>query len=322
MIEYTKDIILSSNLSLRRNIRGYDFPASMSYEASGEIIDIFRGIFGDRLILLEELDENTLNELINSFVLSEDCTTKALTIGLVFEDDYIIVINDRDHLSINVRDFNLDLKSAYKKASLLEEGLDESLDFAFSPEYGYLTQDGRNTGNGLEIFVKCFFFAMVDDEKAYFGLKQSLIHEAIYLQKFVPKNYKRYADDLYLLKNIGNYWKDIDKILAKFEKALDILVRNERRFRRDYLVLNGIKEAEIEDYIEVMLSNLKLGLDKSLELLAKDLYGLKKYRLLAFDTDFTNDELDYLIFNLTKNKYEGNRDDRRNLFLKEYIEER
>lgn len=322
MIEYTKDIILSSNLSLRRNLRGFDFPATMTYEASKEIIDIFRGIFKDRLILLEDLDEDRLNDFINSFILSEDCTKKALQIGLVVEDDYVIVINDRDHLAINVRDFNLDLRNAYKKATLLEEGLDKSLDFAFSPEYGYLTQDGRNTGNGLEIFVKCFLFAMLDDDKAYFGLKQSLIHEGIYLQKFYPKYYKRYADDLYLLKNIGNYWKDIDSNLAKFEKALDVLVRNERRFRRDYLVLNGIKEEEIEDYIEVMLSNLKLGLDKSLEMIAKDLFGLKKYRILAFDTDFTNDELDYLIFNVTKNKYKGNRDDERYLFLREYIKER
>ena len=79
---------------------------------------------------------------------------------------------------------------------------------------------------------------------------------------------------------------------------------------------------EIEDYIEIMENNLKLGMDKSLELMSKDIYGLKKYKILGFDTDFTNEELDYLIFNLTKNKYKGNRDEDRYLFLKEYIKER
>lgn len=322
MIEYSKDIILSSNFSLRRNLEGFDFPASMTLEASKEVIEIFRKIYGDKLILLEDLDEDELNQLINSFVLSEDCPNKLSEIGLVIEDDYILTINDRDHLAINIKGFNLDLKSAYKKAYLIEEKLDEILDFAFSQEFGYLTQDGRNAGSGVEVFVKAFLFAMVDDDKAYFGLKQSLLHERIYIDKFLPKYYKRYADDIYILKNIGNYWKDMEEAMDKFEKALDTLVRNERRFRRDYQVLNSIKDEEIEDYINIMENNINLGLDKSLELMSKDIYGLKKYNILGFDTNFTNDELDYLIFNLSKNKYKGNRDEDRYLFLKEYIKER
>ena len=54
----------------------------------------------------------------------------------------------------------------------------------------------------------------------------------------------------------------------------------------------------------------------------ENLYILKKYRILGFDTDFTDEEIDYLIFNLTKNKYKGNRDEDRYLFLREYIKER
>ena len=72
MIEYSKDIILNSNLSIRRNLKGYDFPTTMTYEDSQEIIKIFKDIYNDELILLSDLDENTLNKLINDMVLSED----------------------------------------------------------------------------------------------------------------------------------------------------------------------------------------------------------------------------------------------------------
>ena len=321
-MDYSKNIILESNLSIRRNIEGYDFPATMTLEASEKIIEIFRNIYADKLILLEDLDENTKNELINSFVLSEEADKKLAQIGLVIEDDYILTINDRDHLAINVRNFDLDTKKAYKKALDVEEKLDEILDFSFSPEFGYYTQDARNTGSGLEIFVKTFLFAMVDDEKAYYGLKQSLLREGMYLTRFTPKYNSAYSDDVYLIKNIGNYRKDIDSYVDKFDRSLDILLRNERRFRRDYMHINKVKSEEIEDRINISLTNLKEGLVKTLDLMVENLYMLKKYRVIGFDTDFTDEEIDYLIFNLTKNKYKGNRDEDRYLFLREYIKER
>lgn len=321
-MDYSKNIILESNLSIRRNIEGYDFPATMTLEASEKIIEIFRDIYGDKLVLLEDLDENTKNELINSFVLSEEADKKLAQIGLVIEDDYILTINDRDHLAINVRNFDLDCKKAYRKALDVEEKLDEILDFSFSSDLGYYTQDARNTGSGLEIFVKTFLFAMVDDEKAYYGLKQSLLREGMYLTRFTPKYNNFYSDDVYLIKNIGNYRKDIESYVDKFDHNLDILLRNERRFRRDYMHINKVKREEIEDRINISLTNLKEGLVKTLDLMIENLYILKKYRILGFDTDFTDEEIDYLIFNLTKNKYKGNRDEDRYLFLREYIKER
>ncbi len=321
-MDYSKNIILESNLSIRRNIEGYDFPATMTLEASEKIIEIFRNIYADNLVLLEDLDENTKNELINSFVLSEEADKKLAQIGLVIEDDCILTINDRDHLAINVRNFDLDCKKAYRKALDVEEKLDEILDFSFSSDLGYYTQDARNTGSGLEIFVKTFLFAMVDDEKAYYGLKQSLLREGMYLTRFTPKYNSAYSDDVYLIKNIGNYRKDIDLYVDKFDHNLDILLRNERRFRRDYMHINKVKSEEIEDRINISLTNLKEGLIKTLDLMIENLYILKKYRILGFDTDFTDEEIDYLIFNLTKNKYKGNRDEDRYLFLREYIKER
>ena len=64
-MEFTKDIILSSNLSLRRNIKGYDFPTTMTYDESLVIMDIFKNIFDDRLVLLTDLDDSTIDRLID-----------------------------------------------------------------------------------------------------------------------------------------------------------------------------------------------------------------------------------------------------------------
>lgn len=322
MIDYYKDIILENNLSLKRNIDGYNFPISLSEKDSLEIIEKFREIYGDELILLDEIDENTLNKLINAGIITEDSKNKEAVIGLVFEDDYILVINDKDHISINISNFGEEIKLAYERAMEIEEDLDKKFDFSFSPQYGYLTSFGRDCGNGIEIRFKLFLFGLLDNTQAYLTLKSSLAHDGIYLTRFVPEYFKSYDDDIYILKNFGNYREKIDEYLENLEDNLDIIIRNERRFRRDFQSLNGLNDEDIKDSIKILEDNLESKNLKTMTAMINCLYDLKKYNILGFKTKLSNQEIDYLIFNITKDKYKGNRDNERYEFLNSYMEAR
>lgn len=322
MIDYYKDIILENNLSLKRNIEGYNFPISLLEKDSLEIIEKFREIYGDELILLDEIDENTLNKLINAGIITEDSKNKEAVIGFVFKDDYILVINDKDHISINISNFGEEIKLAYERAMEIEEDLDKKFDFSFSPQYGYLTSFGRDCGNGIEIRFKLFLFGLLDNTQAYLTLKSSLAHDGIYLTRFVPEYFKSYDDDIYILKNFGNYREKIDEYLENFENILDTVVRNERRFRRDFQSLNGLNDEDIKDSIKILEDNLESKNLKTLTAMINCLYDLKKYNILGFKTKLSNQEIEYLIFNITKDKYKGNRDNERNEFLNSYMEAR
>ena len=322
MIDYYKDIILENNLSLKRNIENYNFPNTMNEKDSLEIIESFREIYGDDLILIDELDEITLNKLINAGIISPDSMNKEAVIGLVFFDDHILVINDGDHVSINITNFGEEIKLAYDRAMEIEGDLDKKLDFSFSPQYGYLTSLGRNSGNGIEIRLKMFLFGLLDNSQAYLSLKSSLAHEGIYLTRYIPEYFKSYDDDIYILKNFGNYRKDMGEYLENFENILDTIVRNERRFRRDFQSLNGINDEDIKDTIKILEDNLYSKNLKSLTSMVNCLYDLKKYNVLGFSTKLSNQEIDYLIFNITKNKYKGNRDEERYEFFNSYMEAR
>lgn len=322
MIEYAKDIILNSNLSLRRNLKDFDFPTTMTYEDSQKVIEKVKEIYPDEVILLSEIDENTLNKLINDMVLTEDCDSKLAQIAIVIKDDYILTINDRDHIAINIRNFDMDVKKAYKRAYEIEAYLDEAIDFAFMAEYGYLTSDARNAGSGLEIRLKMFLFGLVSAEESYYGFKQGLMSHGMYAERYVPQYYDRYADDIYMVKNFGNYRQDIDSYIDKLATNIDSLVRNERRFRRDYQVLNNVSDEDILEEVAISLSILNREQLKSLNTIARELYKLKKYNKLGFNTDLTSNELDYLIFNLSKNKYKGKKDPERIEFLNSYMKER
>ncbi|MDU4446794.1 ATP--guanido phosphotransferase [Anaerococcus vaginalis] len=322
MIDYYKDIILENNLSLKRNIEGCNFPISLSEKDSLEIIEKFREIYGDELILLDEIDENTLNKLINAGIITEDSKNKEAVIGFVFKDDYILVINDKDHISINISNFGEEIKLAYERAMEIEEDLDKKFDFSFSPQYGYLTSFGRDCGNGIEIRFKLFLFGLLDNTQAYLTLKSSLAHDGIYLTRYVPEYFKSYDDDIYILKNFGNYRKKIDEYLENFENILDTVVRNERRFRRDFQSLNGLNDEDIKDSIKILEDNLESKNLKTLTSMINCLYDLKKYNILGFKTKLSNQEIEYLIFNITKDKYKGNRDNERYEFLNSYMEAR
>lgn len=322
MIDYYKDIILENNLSLKRNIEGYNFPISLSEKDSLEIIEKFREIYGDELILLDEIDENTLNKLINAGIITEDSKNKEAVIGFVFKDDYILVINDKDHISINISNFGEEIKLAYERAMEIEEDLDKKFDFSFSPQYGYLTSFGRDCGNGIEIRFKLFLFGLLDNTQAYLTLKSSLAHDGIYLTRFVPEYFKSYDDDIYILKNFGNYREKIDEYLENLEDNLDIIIRNERRFRRDFQSLNGLNDEDIKDSIKILEDNLESKNLKTMTAMINCLYDLKKYNVLGFKTKLSNQEIDYLIFNITKDKYKGNRDNERYEFLNSYMEAR
>lgn len=322
MIDYYKDIILENNLSLKRNIEGYNFPISLSEKDSLEIIEKFREIYGDELILLDEIDENTLNKLINAGIITEDSKNKEAVIGFVFEYDYILVINDKDHISINISNFGEEIKLAYERAMEIEEDLDKKFDFSFSPQYGYLTSFGRDCGNGIEIRFKLFLFGLLDNTQAYLTLKSSLAHDGIYLTRYVPEYFKSYDDDIYILKNFGNYREKMDEYLENFENILDTVVRNERRFRRDFQSLNGLNDEDIKDSIKILEDNLESKNLKTMTAMINCLYDLKKYNILGFKTKLSNQEIEYLIFNITKDKYKGNRDNERNEFLNSYMEAR
>lgn len=320
-MDFTKDIILSSNLSIRRNVKGYDFPTSMTYDESLVIMDIFRNIFEDRLVLLSDLDDGTIDRLIDEMVLSPDAKNKLSQVGLVFEGDTTLVINDRDHLSINISNFNLDLASAYKKAVEIEKVIDKHVDFAFSQEYGYLTSAGRNTGHGLELWIKIFLFGLIDNPKTYQGFEQAMIYAGIYPRKFIPQGLKSYADDIYLLKNYGNYREDPAAYLRKIENDLEVLVKNERRFRRDYKILNNIDDKEIEEEIDLIEKSLGAGLVKSLDKMMKAIYALKKYQILGYDVALSDESLDYLIKKLNSHVYGENFSKERYEFLMNYMGE-
>ena len=83
---------------------------------------------------------------------------------LISEDESIsIMINEEDHLRIQVLREGLSLKEAAETADRIDTLLSETLTFAYDPEFGYLTQCPTNLGTGMRASVMLHLPALTEN---------------------------------------------------------------------------------------------------------------------------------------------------------------
>ena len=64
-----------------------------------------------------------------------------------------IMVNEEDHLRIQVLRSGLQLEEAWEQINAVDDQLEALLDFAFHPRFGYLTACPTNVGTGIRVSV-------------------------------------------------------------------------------------------------------------------------------------------------------------------------
>src|SRR5208282_77217 len=86
-----------------------------------------------------------------------------------------VMINEEDHIRLQAFKAGLQLKNVWKMADRVDSELDEKLDFAFSPQIGYLTACPTNVGTGMRASVMLHLPVLVmtkDIEKVFRALQK------------------------------------------------------------------------------------------------------------------------------------------------------
>ena len=151
-------------MRLARNLKQYPFPARAS-ASQREAVErqVKDALLSGNSILSKEFRfiplENTTQEeavsLVERHIVSPefiaDRRGKAVLISA--DESISIMVNEEDHLRIQVLREGFSLKEAAETADRIDTLLSENLDFAFDPELGYLTQCPTNLGTGLRASV-------------------------------------------------------------------------------------------------------------------------------------------------------------------------
>ena len=110
-----------------------------------------KSLSGGRFIRMEEVNDVEKQFLLERHLISQehltDCVGKALFAS--DSEEIAIMINEEDHLRMQVIVSGFDLERAWEIINTLDDQLSEYLTFSFSPDIGYLTACPTNVGTGL-----------------------------------------------------------------------------------------------------------------------------------------------------------------------------
>ncbi len=157
------DIMVSTRVRIARNIKKYPFPNMMSEkDAKGVCDDVKSAIFNSNSSLagdfeyLELAKTNPVNirALTEQHFISPDLAKSKFGSVLINKDRTMsIMVNEEDHIRLQVILSGLKLKEAWETASKVDDLIEESVEYAFDEELGYLTACPTNLGTGLRASV-------------------------------------------------------------------------------------------------------------------------------------------------------------------------
>lgn len=156
-------IVISSRIRLARNVVDFPFGRKMSLEQRQKLNQMVKDALSNvnlgenklTFVDLGELDEIKRQSLIEKHIISRELAQEPEGRMLVISADesVAIMVNEEDHLRIQVMANGLSLQQAYTVCNMLDDVLDETLHYAFDEKLGYLTTCPTNLGTGLRASV-------------------------------------------------------------------------------------------------------------------------------------------------------------------------
>ena len=160
------DVVISTRVRLARNLADMPFPNRMTPDQKAAVERRVRDaiLSGNSAIAsdfdfvqMDDLSNEQAVSLVERHIVSPEFIANAKGRGfLISKDECIsIMVNEEDHVRIQVLHEGLALSEAAEMADRIDTLLNESLRFAFDSELGYLTQCPTNLGTGMRASVQC-----------------------------------------------------------------------------------------------------------------------------------------------------------------------
>lgn len=241
------DVVVSSRIRLARNIEGMKFARVASDEELNNILELIKDSKIDRslhFIKLEDLDTIMQNSLVEKHVISKDLLAmKNAGILLNNNEDVAVMINEEDHLRIQVMKPGFNLDEALSEASKLDDKISEKIKYAYNEKYGFLTACPTNVGTGLRASVMLHLPALRITGKIDRVL--DVVNKVNLNVRGVYGEGSEAIGDLYQVSNKASLGLSEEEIVNNVKGIVQKLIEQERK-AREYLKGKGI---EFEDKV-------------------------------------------------------------------------
>ncbi|MBU1124583.1 MAG: protein arginine kinase [Candidatus Omnitrophica bacterium] len=164
------DIVISSRIRLARNLDKLMFPQWANKKQGEEALQLIVGSFPKAPFLkqtsifkLAEVDNIDKQFLVERHLMSLEHTQKTNHKAILIDQEEVLsfMINEEDHLRMQVMQSGFNLYEAWNIINQIDDSLAKELSYAFSAEWGYLTACPTNTGTGMRGSVMLHLPALV-----------------------------------------------------------------------------------------------------------------------------------------------------------------
>lgn len=170
----SNDVVMSSRVRLARNIAGFPFSTQASRIDRAQILEACKARILNmqtdsptRFMWLDlhKLQREDRDLLVERQLMSRQHARGKLSTGqggldeprgvavLVPDERVSIMVNEEDHIRLQTMKSGLSLGLCLKEANSLDDLIEEGMDYAYHPRFGYLTACPTNVGTGLRLSV-------------------------------------------------------------------------------------------------------------------------------------------------------------------------
>ncbi|MBL4847610.1 MAG: protein arginine kinase [Planctomycetes bacterium] len=239
---------MSTRVRLARNVVEFPFPNRIEGDRQGDLEQFLRdGIaaapFPDQAPSYLDLDQAPSLDrqcLVERHLISKDHASARGRRGVAIEPaaTLSIMVNEEDHLRLQVLRSGFLLDEAWAQIEAADRALEEKLNYAFSPELGYLTSCPTNVGTGLRISVMLHLPALVMTKRI-----EKVFHAGTNVNLAVRGFYGEGTEalgDFYQISNQVTLGQSELGILQSMAEQVPLIIRYERNMREKLITENRL----------------------------------------------------------------------------------
>lgn len=269
------DVVLSTRIRFSRNIAGFPFQLKNKQQVQdlqNKIQEQLYAIgYGLQFFKLSDMDEITKQSLVEKNLITPQFAKNRTGLNAILlneEENICIMINEQDHLKIQIFSSGLEIENTLNFAIELDNKIDEVMGYSKSQKYGYLTSYPNNCGTGLKVStmlqlpgllntrnMKSVFDALSNFEVNIKAVENTKDIFEISNTKTLGIQETEIAQSVKIItEKVMEKEREIRKLLAQDGMAL------EDKIYRSYGIISNCRTISLEEAKEY-LSTLKLGTD-------------------------------------------------------------
>ena len=274
------DVVVSSRVRLSRNLNGFNFLNRCTKEEQEKILEKVKEIvpslgYGLKYVNLDDLPDITKLSLAEKHLLSPEFVVnnkKKKAIIVNDEENICIMINEDDHIKLQVFSSGQELENLLNLATELDEKIGDILEYSYNKNFGFLTASPINIGTGLKASVIVHLPALTLTGNLSKMLR--IVNNLGMSVKGVYGEGSQNSGDLYQISNNQTIGITEKEIITNVKNIAEKIIEQERTARK-YLCKN---EIELQDVVHraygVLTNAVKINSDESRKLLSEVKMGV------------------------------------------------